>query len=204
LIEALDGVQLKRYAKPLRFVVQDIYRVESDNVIAGRVESGTMRRGDEVIFYPSGVKGKIKKIIVFGGELEEAEAGDSIGIVAGCEPRRGDVCGVTENPPAPTKEFKGEAVLLEDSLKAGDVVELRCSTQRVKCNIKEILEKIDSETGAVTEQHPRSLVQHEAATIIFATEPIVVEQFSDIPELGRFVLVRDKNIGAGVVLETSA
>ena len=33
------------------------------------------------------------------------------------------------------------------------------------------------------------------------TEPLVVEKFSDIPELGRFVLVRDKNIGAGIVLE---
>jgi len=204
LIEALDSVQLKREAKPLRFVVQDIYRVDSDNVIAGRVESGTLHRGEEVIFYPSGAKGKIIKIVVFGGELEKAESGDSIGIIATCEPRRGDICGTMDNPPATTTEFKGEAVLLEDSLKAGDVVELRCSTQRVSCRIKEILEKIDSETGAVIEQHPKRLIQHEAAIIIFATGPIVVEKFSDIPELGRFVLVRDKNIGAGVVLETSA
>jgi translation elongation factor EF-1alpha len=29
----------------------------------------------------------------------------------------------------------------------------------------------------------------------------VVEKFSEIPELGRFILVRDRNIGAGVVLE---
>ena len=53
------------------------------------------------------------------------------------------------------------------------------------------------------DQHPKHINQHEAATILFATDPLVVEKFSEIPELGRFVLVRDKNIGAGVVLETS-
>ena len=42
----------------------------------------------------------------------------------------------------------------------------------------------------------------EAATVIFNPEPLVMEKFSEIPELGRFVLVREgRNIGAGVVLE---
>ena len=62
-------------------------------------------------------------------------------------------------------------------------------------------ERINSETGEVVAKHPRQISEHEAATILFTTEPLVVEQFSDIPELGRFVLVRDRNIGAGIVLE---
>ena len=201
LIEALDRVKLSKQAKPLRFVVQDIYLVESDKVIVGRVESGTLRRGNEVIFHPSGVKGKMEKIMIFQGESEAAEAGDSIGIVTSCEPKRGDVCGLVENPPVPIEEFLGEAVLLEESLRKGEIVELRCNTRRVRCEVKEIREKINSETGEVMDRYPDSISQHEAATILFATEPLVVEKFSDIPELGRFVLVRDKNIGAGVVLE---
>jgi len=32
----------------------------------------------------------------------------------------------------------------------------------------------------------------------------VVEKFSEMPELGRFVLVRNKNIGAGIVLGTTS
>ncbi len=203
LIEALDRVKLSKQVKPLRFVTQDIYEVDSDKVIVGRIESGTLRKSDEVIFQPSGAKGNIKKIKVFQGELEKAETGDSIGLVATCEPKRGDVCGLARNPPITTRQFVGEAVLLDDSLKQGDLVELRCSTQRVKCEIKEILEKINSETGEVMDQHPKHINQHEAAAILFATDPLVVEKFSEIPELGRFVLVRDKNIGAGVVLETS-
>jgi small GTP-binding protein len=201
LIEALDGVRLSKESKPLRFVVQDIYSVDSDRVIVGRVEAGTMRKGDEVVFQPSGVKGRIEKIRLFQGEVDNAEAGDCIGIVSSCKPRRGDVCGLVESPPITVKEFLGEVVLLNSRLRKGEAVELRCGTRRVGCRVKEIRERINSETGEVMARYPDYISENDAATIVFATEPLVVEKFSDIPELGRFVLVRDKNIGAGVVLE---
>ncbi len=204
LIEVLDDVTIRKEIKPLRFVVQDSYTVDSEKVFVGRVESGTLQKGDKVVFQPSGVKGKIEKIKIFQGELEKADAGDSIGIVTDCMPERGDVCGLLRTPPAATTEFIGEAVLLDNSLKTGEVVELRCGTKRVKCTIKKIREKLNSETGEVIDQHPAYINEHEAATIIFASDPLVVEKFSDIPELGRFVLVRDKNIAAGIVLEAQA
>jgi len=202
LIQILDEVEVSKELRPLRFVIQDTYTVDSERVVVGRVESGTLRRGDEVIFQPSGVRGEIRKIKVFQGELERAEQGDSIGIVLDREVKRGDVCGLVEAPPVPTEEFLGEAVLLENKLRRGDTLELRCGTRRVCCEIKEIREKINSETGEIVERQPAEIGENEAATILFATEPLVVEKFSEIPELGRFILVRDRNIGAGVVLET--
>ena len=205
LIEALDGVTQEGKEKPLRFVVQDVYEVKGEKTIAGRVESGMLRRGDEMVFEPSGAEGKIEELKVFGGELEEAKAGDSIGVIINDGGvRRGDVGGLTGDPPKPTKEFLGEAVLLGKELKKGETVELRCGTAKVRCEIKEIKEKIDSETGEVVERNPEEINEHDAATIVFATEPLVVEKFVEIPELGRFVLVKNsKNIGAGVVLQTN-
>jgi small GTP-binding protein len=205
LIDALDGVTLKGKEKPLRFAVQDIYKVEDEETIVGRVESGILRRADNVVFEPSGVKAKVEKINVFEGELAEAKAGDSIGIIInGGVVKRGDVLGLVEKPPKPTNEFLGEAVLLDKNLKKGEVVEIRCGTAKVSGEIKEIREKIDSETGAVLESNPEEINEHDAATIVFATEPLVVEEFAEIPELGRFVLVKNsKNIGAGVVLSAT-
>jgi elongation factor 1-alpha len=202
LIDALDDVTLEGKEKPLRFVVQDIYKVEEEETIVGRVESGILRRADNVIFEPSGVKAKVEKIKAFEGELAEAKAGDSIGIIInGGEVKRGDVLGLVEKPPKPTNEFLGEAVLLDKNLKKGDILEIRCGTAKVSGEIKKIREKIDSETGAVLESNPEEINEHDAATIVFATEPLVVEKFAEIPELGRFVLVKaNKNIGAGVVL----
>ena len=203
LIEALDEVEISKELKPLRFVVQDTYLVDLDKVVVGRVESGTLKKGDEVIFQPSGVGGKIERIKAFDCEVPEANEGDSIGIIVNKEVKRGDVCGLVEVPPIPTEEFLGEAVLLEKDLRKGDKLELRCGTQRVKCEIREIKEKINSETGEVVERNPAEITENEAATILFATDPLVVEKFSEIPELGRFILVKDRNIGAGVVLEVS-
>jgi small GTP-binding protein len=205
LIETLDGVKLSSEEKPLRFVVQDIYSVDSERIIVGRVESGRLQKGDEVIFEPSGIKGEIERIIVFEGELEEAGTGDSIGVVitAG-DVKRGDVFGLLETPPKSVNEFLGEAVLLDKSMKKGETLELRCGTAKVECKIKEIKEKINSETGEVMGENPEEINEHDASTIVFATEPVVVEKFADIPELGRFVLVKaNKNIGAGVVLNAN-
>ena len=201
LIEALDGVTLEGKEKTLRFVVQDVYEVEGEKIVVGRVESGMLRKGAEVISEPSGVKGRIEKIKVFEDELEEAATMDSVGIVITGEVKRGDVFGLVENPPKPTKEFIGEAVLLDKNLKKGELIELRCGTAKVRCEVKEIMEKIDSETGEVIAKYPDAINEHDAATIVFEVEPVVVEKFVEFPELGRFVLVKEnRNIGAGVVL----
>jgi small GTP-binding protein len=202
LIEALDRVELDWKPQVLRFVVQDTYSVDSDSIIVGRVESGTLQKGDEVIFHPSGVKGRIENIRTLDCELDLAERGDAVGIITDCNPRRGDVGGLADNPPIAIESFLGEAVLLDGNLRRWEEIGLRCGTRRVNCYIKEIQAKINSETGAITERYPETIDEHDGATILFATEPLVVEKFNDIPELGRFVMVRDKNIGAGIVLET--
>ncbi len=204
LISALDSLKISETAKPLRFVVQDNYQVGGGNVTVGKVESGIMKAGDEVVFQPSGLVSRIVKIKRHEGDILTAETGDSVGIITGVEPERGDVLGPVSSPPVPVTEFLGEVVLLDNELGAGESVELRLGTKRVNACIKEIREKINSETGEVIHYNPDHISENEAATILFETEPLVVEKFSDIPELGRFILVRDKNIGMGIVLEKTA
>jgi len=135
-------------------------------------------------------------------------AGVSIGVTIGdggiIGIKRGDVFGLVESPPKPTKQFLGEAVLLGKELKRGEALELRCGTAKVRSEIREIKEKINSETGVVIKTNPNGINEHDAATIVFDTEPLVVEKFAEIPELGRFILVKNgRNIGAGVVLDAN-
>jgi len=205
VIQSLDGIEPDKVAeKPLRFIVQDVYRLDSEKVIVGRVESGTLRSGDKLIFQPSGMKGRVEKIKVFPGEVDEARSGDSMGIVTGCEAKRGDVGGHLENPPTPVDKFLVEVVLLEGTLKRGDEFEMKCGAMRTKCLVSEIKERINSETGEVMEKNTEEIGENEAATVVLKTEPLVVEKFSEIPELGRFILARNRrNIGAGIVLEVA-
>lgn len=203
LIQALDGLELEEVSeKSLRFVVQDAYALDSEKVVVGRVESGILRKGDEIIFQPSGAQGRVEKIKVFGEEVEEARLGDSVGIVVGCEANRGNVGGYLAHPPTPVDRFLGEVVLLEGALRKGGELEMKCGTKKTRCRVEEIRERISSETGEVMDKNSKEIGENEAATIIFKSEPLVLEKFSEIPELGRFVLARDgRNIGAGVILE---
>ncbi len=203
LIQSLDEIELGEVAeKPLRFVVQDVYSVDSGRVTVGRIEAGTLKKGDELVFQPCGVRGRVEKIMVFPDEVKEAKTGDSIGVMMRGAVERGNVGGYPEDIPAPVESFLGEVVLLEGTLQKGDGFEIKCGTKRAQCRVAEIKEKISSETGEVLQKDTEEIGENEAATIVFQTEPLVVEKFSEIPELGRFVLVRGgKNIGAGVVLE---
>ncbi len=204
LIETLDAIGPEDVTnKPLRFVTQDVYSIDSEKVSVGRVESGTIQRGDELIFQPSSITVTVNKIKSFPLELDKAYAGDSIGIITNGEVGRGNVGGHTLRPPVSTNAFLGEVVLLEGSLKQNDQLEIKCATKRAQCLVKRIKERISSETGEVLDSNVRGIGENEAATIIFETEPMVVEKFSEIPELGRFILAKGgKNIGAGIVLET--
>ena len=79
---------------------------------------------------------------------------------------------------------------------------MKCGTKRARCRVAEIRERINSETGEVVGKDIEQIGENEAATIIFQTEPMVVENFTEMPELGRFILARGKkNIGAGVIIK---
>ena len=206
LIGALDAIKpVPEKEKPLRFVVQDLYRVDSQKVAVGRVEAGTVRKGDELIFQPSGVVTRAEAIMSFPREIESAQSGDSIGIVVNAEIGRGNIGGHTRFPPKAVRNFLGEVVLLDGTLRQGGHFEIKCGAKRSKCTVVKIREKISSETGEVLSTDATEIGVNEAATVIFETEPMVVEKFAEIPELGRFILARDgKNVGAGIVLEAVA
>ncbi len=202
LIEMLDGLKPKEAEeKPLRFVVQDVYTAGPEKVVVGRVESGRLKKGQELVFQPSNLKGRVEKIRLFPEEIEEAVTGDSIGIMVDCEPVRGDVAGLPSSQPKPVCSFLGEVALLEGTLGRGDEIEMKCGTKRARCKVAAIRERINSETGAVIGKDIDRIEENEAATIVFQSEPVVVEVFSELPELGRFIIARgNKNIGAGVIL----
>jgi len=204
LVQALDETEPEAASeKPLRFVVQDVYHLDAEKVTVGRIECGTMRKGEELVFQPSGVRGKVHKIIDFPEEVTDGKAGDSIGIVVGYETRRGDVGGHIETPPKSVDRFLGEVVLIEGTLKRGDVFSIKCGTNRGECLVEEIRERINSETGEVIEENSTEVSKNEAATVVFKTPPMVVDNFSEIPQLGRFVLTRDgRNVALGIVLES--
>ena len=110
LIEALDALSApeKPTDLPLRIPIQDVYSITGVGTVpVGRVETGVMKKGDNVIFLPSstvnGASGEVKSIEMHHEQFDIAEPGDNIGFnvrgVGKNDIRRGDVAGHTDSAP---------------------------------------------------------------------------------------------------------
>src|SRR5437588_13059800 len=83
VLEALDLLEPQKsdVDLPLRFCVQDVYRFDERRIIACRIETGTLRVGDELVFSPANKASKVHSIEEWGDNGgKEAVAGDSVGI----------------------------------------------------------------------------------------------------------------------------
>ncbi|EQD67434.1 translation elongation factor EF-1, subunit alpha, partial [mine drainage metagenome] len=82
LLQALDNLKVpeKPTTKPLRLPVQDVYTITGIGTVpVGRVETGTMKIGDKIIFLPSGKSGEVKSIEMHHEQVTEAGPGDNVG-----------------------------------------------------------------------------------------------------------------------------
>ena len=206
VLEALDTIQRKAtpLTKPVRFAVQDVYRVDGRPLAAGRVESGVLEAGATLRFLPSGENRAVRAIRKYGEDrLPRAEYGECIGIE--CDdpvPERGQI-GVEEGHPAQVQS-RIEASLFwlsPEPLTRGDELTLRCSTQESRCTVTAINQRIDSSTLEHLEKDASKLRETEVGRVLLdSTAPLVMAPFTEVPELGRFVLVNDGDVVAGGIL----
>ncbi len=212
LIEALDEFEVppKPLDKPLRIPVQDVYSITGVGTVpVGRVETGVLNAGDTVVFMPPNVKGEVKSIEMHHQRIPKAEPGDNIGFnvrgVSKTDIRRGDVAGHPDKPPTVVREFVGQIIVIyhPTAIAAGYTPVMHAHTAQVACRFVELLQKIDPRTGQVIEEKPSFLKTGDSAIVKFQPlKPVVLEVYSQIPQLGRFA-IRDMGttIAAGVVRE---
>ena len=212
VVEALDLLvpPKKPIDKPLRIPIQNVYTITGVGTVpVGRVETGVLKVGDKVVFMPPGVVGEVRSIEMHHQQLPKAEPGDNIGFnvrgVSKKDIKRGDVAGHTTNPPTVAEEFRARIFVIwhPSAITVGYTPVIHAHTASIAARITEIEAKLDPRTGQVVEKNPSFLKQGEAAIVKFKPiKPMVIEKFSDFPQLGRFAM-RDmgKTIGIGVVVD---
>ncbi|MBP5083015.1 MAG: translation elongation factor EF-1 subunit alpha [Methanomicrobium sp.] len=194
---------------PFRLPVQDVYSISGIGTVpVGRVETGVMKKGMKVAFMPANKDGEVKSIEMHHEEHPEALPGDNVGFnVRGINKgdiRRGDVCGPVEQPPSVAEEFTAQIVVLQhpSAITVGYTPVFHCHTAQIACTFVELQKKLDPRTGAVKEENPTFLKAGDAAIVKFRpVQPMVIENFKEIPQLGRFA-IRDmgSTIAAGMCL----
>ncbi len=205
VLEALDRFNaLKVEEKDLRFPVQDVYEIEGQAIAVGRVEAGTIRKGQDVFILPEGEKDKVREIKKFmQDDIWEAPTGDCIGIcMEGDGLKRGQIL-VDRKTSIITDSIHANIFWLVDQIyRLGIPLTWRCATQEFKCRIERIYKRFDPASIEVIEKDAREIKPAEIAEVDIKLEKTaVVDRFSDIPEMGRFILeYAGHPVAGGIIL----
>ncbi len=211
VLEALDTFENVHGDRtlPLRLPVQDVYKWDGKRIYVGRVESGEIRKGDEVVFLPSGKITKIKSVEKWRTpDLPSAGAGESIGITTRDElfVERGEVIARRDNAPVRTREIRASIFWLSDRpFQAGASYTLKLATAEVTATAVAIEERLDSSSLEVTERHARELLATEVGNVAFALKnDIAADLYGENIALGRFVIEDGTLISGGGIIRSLA
>src|SRR5213596_507823 len=204
VLEALDslGPQERDVDLPLRFCVQDVYRFDGRRIIAGRIETGTLRAGDQLVFSPANKSSVVASIERWNAPpTEPAVAGDSVGITLAEQifVERGYVASHQDETPIETNRFHADLFwIARKPLRSGHFYDLRLATQQVKCQIVSIEQVVDSSTLETKADGREQLERNEIGRLTIQTRsPLVVDNHERVPNLGRFVIIDDGQICGG-------
>lgn len=195
---------------PLRVPVQDVYKfnVRGDDlrIVAGRVEAGTLKIGDEVLFSPSNKSAKVATIEEFAAAPPQSiEAGGSVGVTLDQQLfiDRGEIMSHTSTPPGVSTRMRVNLFWLgREPMVPEKTYTLKLATASTDVNIHAIHRVLDaSDLG--TSATKQLVERHDVADVVLATRrPVAFDAAADVESTGRFVIVDGYDIaGGGIVRE---
>ncbi|CAN5677628.1 adenylyl-sulfate kinase [soil metagenome] len=208
ILEALDQLLIKAPPEglPLRFILQDVYRFDERRILAGRIETGSLAVGDEIMFWPEGKKSRIKTIEDWNAKVPPTSAavGESVAITLEEQifVERGQIGSQPSEGPAEGREIHASLFWLQnDPLPLNVPFTLKIGTQSVEARLVEISRVLDSSTLEPLAGSPAIIHKNEVADVrIRARKPLAFDQHDRISETGRFVIVTGKRIGGGGIV----
>merc|ERR1712183_636149 len=195
----------------MRMPISGIYKIKGvGDVLAGRVEQGIVKPGEEVIFLPTHTASNQCNGKVFTAEMhhqlaEQAQPGDNVGLnIKGLDksnmPRSGDVMVYKKDTTlGQTREFDAQIQVLDipNEIKVGysPIGFVRCD--RAACRISALKWKMGKETGGKKMEGPHALRSNEMAQCSFQPQqPLVCDTFKNCEGLSRVAFMD----GNGVVM----
>lgn len=208
LMEILESVEIAgdRNFDDLRFPVQYVNRPNLNfRGFAGTLASGIVRKGDEVVVLPSGKRSKIKSIVTFDGELEQATPGEAITLTLEDEVdvSRGDMLVHADNQPRIVDSFDAMLVWMADEpMLPGKKYDIKRATSYVPGSIASIIHRVDVNTlehGAAS-----SLQLNEIGRVKVSLDAaIALDGYAQNRTTGSFIVIdrlTNGTVGAGMII----
>ena len=206
LLQALDGFHAvtRPLDLPLRFPVQDIYKFDERRIIAGRIESGILRVGDELLFSPSNKVARVRSIETWNAPVQpvQAQSGESVAITLEEQIfiERGEVASHRESAPQLTTVFRASLFWLgHEPLQVEREYKLKLATRDAKVRVQAIDCVVDTNNLS---RHPSERVERNAVAeiVLRSREVLALDEYSRVPRTGRCVLVDGYDTVAGGII----
>jgi sulfate adenylyltransferase subunit 1 len=207
LLEYLEKIPVNDVASfgPLRFPVQYVIRPDANfRGFAGRVASGVLRAGAGVVAMPSGLKTKVKSIVAFEGDKEQAGPGSSVSVTLEDEIdiSRGDMLVAEEDLPAVGNEFRAKLVWMHaEKLDLHRNYLLKHTTRSVRARVIQIHYRVDMNTlekGPAEQLEMNDVAEVEIKTAL----PLFFDPYRQNRTTGSYILIdptSNATVAAGII-----
>ncbi len=210
VVGALDSFQIPTAHpdRPLRLPVQDVYKFDTRRILAGRIESGRLHVGDELMFSPSNKTARVKSIEVWpepasdDARPQTASAGQCVGITLDEQlfVERGEIASHVANAPVETEVFRARIFWLgREPLRAGKSYKLKLATGDARVEVQAIEHVLDTTdlSSSATEQVERNQV---GEVVLRARRLLALDEHTRNNRTGRFVLIDGYDIAGGGII----
>ncbi|MCK5285219.1 MAG: adenylyl-sulfate kinase [Alphaproteobacteria bacterium] len=204
LIEVFDSFKNSNAptSLPLRFPVQDVYRFEEKRIIVGRIETGTLRVGDKLLFSPLSEEAIVTSIENWpkNPDKTKARAGESVAITLDERifVERGHIASHEENPPILSNVFRSNIFWLSHKpLRVGNSYKIRYGTNESIVTVQSIDRVIDTDNLAQKE-NAKEIIRNSVAEITLRARNLLpLDPYTDNMRMGRLVIYDGYDIVGG-------
>ncbi|HKB61974.1 MAG TPA: GTP-binding protein [Burkholderiales bacterium] len=214
LLAALEQIDVadEADALPFRFPVQLVVRPGAGTDFrgySGRIESGVLRRGAEVLALPSGRRTVVKDIVCLDDSLPAAVSGDSVTLTLAddIDVSRGDLLAEPALPPRTVKEIEARICWLSaQPLDARALPAARFLLKHTTRSVKARLISLDSRVDVATlerQAKPAGVAMNDIAHVALAlAQPLFVDSYELNRATGSFILIDEatnQTVAAGMI-----
>lgn len=209
IVKALDSFMptASSVDRPLRFPVQDVYKFDQRRILAGRIEEGRIKVGDEIVFSPSNKTARVQSIEAWTAIPDKAQptegvAGESIGITLDEQifVERGELISHVEHAPIETDVFRARIFWLgHEPMVKGKSYRVKLGTMEAPVTVQSIESIIDTSDLSNTSSH--QVERNQVAEVVLRSRRMLaLDEFNTAPKTGRFVLIDKYDIAGGGII----
>jgi bifunctional enzyme CysN/CysC len=211
LMRLLETVYIgsDRNLEDFRFPVQFVNRPNLDfRGFCGTVASGIVRVGDEVMALPSRKTSKVKEIVTFDGNVEEAFSPQAVTLTLTDEIdiSRGDMIVRPGNVPRVENKFEAMVVWMsEEPLVPGKSYWIKHTTRQTPGTISTLRYRVDVNTLHRQDAPALNLNEIGRCSIV-VNQAVAIDSYRRNRATGSFVIIdrlNNSTVGAGMILDRS-